>query len=211
MNSISRVILAVILALLTTFGLLYLMHTLINSDLEADDIPPPKKLGDIHMPDTTIEIIYDAPAPDKPPEPEVPPEVPPEPEFDTPEINPDALNMEAPTMDTNIQFGLRGIGGDGEYLPIVKVAPQYPRRAAQRSIEGFCTVQFTVTTTGATRDVSVIPSDCIKKDGSLTTMFNRASVRAAEKFKYKPRVEDGQAIEVQNVKNRFVYEMAQQD
>lgn len=211
MNSISRVLIAIVMAFFTTIGLLYLMHTLINSDLNADDKDPAKKIGDIHMPDTTIEVIYDAPAPDKPPEPETPPEVPAEPEFDTPDINPDALNMQAPPVNTGIDIQLFGIGGDGEYLPIVKVAPQYPRRASQRSIEGFCTVQFTVTTTGATRDVEVIPATCIRKDGTATTMFNRASVRAAAKFKYKPRVEDGVAQEVHNVKNRFVYEMQQDD
>jgi protein TonB len=28
------------------------------------------------------------------------------------------------------------MGGDGEYLPIVKVAPVYPRRALERGITG---------------------------------------------------------------------------
>ena len=31
---------------------------------------------------------------------------------------------------------------DGEQLPLVTIAPQYPTRAAQRGIEGWCLVSF---------------------------------------------------------------------
>jgi protein TonB len=40
-------------------------------------------------------------------------------------------------------------------------------------------------------------------------VFERASVKAAEKFKYKPRVVDGEAIEVAGVQNKFTYELEQ--
>ncbi len=207
MNNLPRVLLSVSLAVVTTFGLLYMMHTLVNSDLKVDDKPAAAKIPEIRMPDESIEVRYADAAPDKPPEPEEVPDIPPEPEFATPEINPQALNMEAPKLGADINLSLRGLNLDGEYLPIVKVAPQYPRRAAQRGVEGFCTVEFTVTVTGATRDVIVLEGT--KKDGSPTTMFNSASIKAAKKFKYKPRVEDGVPIEVAGVRNRFVYEMAQ--
>ncbi|MGI9294380.1 MAG: hypothetical protein ACR2PS_10395 [Pseudomonadales bacterium] len=49
--------------------------------------------------------------------------------------------------------GLGFSGSDGEYLPIVKVAPIYPRRAQTMGLDGECVVKFTVTTTGATRDI----------------------------------------------------------
>ncbi|MEC7960552.1 MAG: energy transducer TonB, partial [Pseudomonadota bacterium] len=38
-------------------------------------------------------------------------------------------------------------------------------------------------------------------------IFERASLKAALKFKYKPRVVDGQAIEVAGVQNKFTYEL----
>ena len=47
--------------------------------------------------------------------------------------------------DISLEGGLALESGDGEYLPIVKVAPVYPRRALQRGIEGFVIVEFTVT------------------------------------------------------------------
>ncbi len=204
---LARVLIAVVLAVVITFGLLYLMQHLINSDLEADDKPETTRIEDIHMPEMEIETRYETAKPDKPETPQEPPPDIPEPDFDAPDVNPEGLNMDTPTMGNDIQISTSGLGGDGEYLPIVKVAPQYPRRAAQRGVEGFVTVEFTVTTTGATRDVVVI--EAITKDGDETSMFNRAAIRAAEKFKYKPRVVDGTPIEVPGVRNRFVFELAQ--
>ena len=205
---LARVGIAVVLAVATTFGLLFLMHTLINSDLQAEDQQEVVKIPDINMPKTEIETRYDTDKPDKPEEPDTPPPDIPEPDFQAPDVNPQGMNMAPPVGSSDINVNISGIGGDGEYLPIVKVAPQYPRRAAQRGLEGFVTVEFTVTVTGATRDVVVLEG--IEKDGTPTTMFNSAAVKAAEKFKYKPRVYDGVAVEVPGVRNRFVFEMAAQ-
>ena len=97
--------------------------------------------------------------------------------------------------------GLGISGSDGEYLPIVKVAPIYPRNAAVRQIEGECIVMYTVTANGSTRDVQVLEDQCSNR------VFYRPSIEAAKKFKYKPRVIDGEAIEVHGVTNRFIYEL----
>lgn len=202
-----RVIIAAVLAVVVTLGLLFLMHSLINSDLKAEDPDKQTRIDDIRMPDVDIEVRYEAAKPDKPETPDEPPPDIPEPDFESPDINPEGLNMETPAFDSEINVSVGGIGGDGEYLPIVKVAPQYPRRAAQRGIEGFVTVEFTVTVNGSTKDVTVIQG--IKVDGSETSIFNRAAVKAAEKFKYKPRVIDGTPIEVPGVRNRFVFKLAE--
>jgi protein TonB len=93
--------------------------------------------------------------------------------------------------------------GEGDYLPIVKVAPIYPQRAQSRGIEGYCTVQYTVTRQGTVKDVVVLEDDC------TSSLFHRASVQAALKFKYKPRVIDGQAVEVPGVRNRFTYQFSE--
>jgi protein TonB len=101
----------------------------------------------------------------------------------------------------NVKIGAGGMSAsDGEYLPIVKVAPIYPNRANSRGIEGYCIVEYTVTTTGATKDAAAV--DC-----QPSGYFERASVKAAGKFKYKPRVSDGVPIEVAGVQNKFTYEL----
>lgn len=97
-----------------------------------------------------------------------------------------------------------GTGGfsaaDGEYLPIVRVAPQYPSRAQENGIEGYVIVEFTVTAEGTTADVIAVESS--------HKMFERNAVKAAQKFKFKPRVVDGDPISVAGVQNRIVFELA---
>ena len=101
-------------------------------------------------------------------------------------------------------IGIGGLGfdsSDGEYLPIVKIAPIYPHRAQVKGIEGNCVVMYTVTTNGSVRDVSVVEHMCDDR------IFWSASINAAKKFKYKPRIIDGEAVEVHRVTNRFIYDL----
>jgi len=142
--------------------------------------------------------------PKQPPKPEEAPPDMPQPQQD--QINPSAesvyvapVGIEGGSMDIASSFGLSA--SDGEYLPIVKVAPVYPRRAQQRGVEGYCTVQYTVTTLGTVENPTVV--DC------SSSLFERASLAAALKFKYKPRVVDGEAISVPGVQNRFTYVLDQ--
>ena len=57
-----------------------------------------------------------------------------------------------------------------------------------------------MTKSGSIRDP--IPVDC-QPEG----VFESASVKASLKFKYKPRVVDGEPIEVAGVQNKFTYEL----
>lgn len=188
-------------SLIVTFGLFVLMFTLIDSGDVPLDETKARKITDIIMPDTKIDDIFKPKKPKKPePEDEPPPEAaPPEQEIIDFTKVPTNLNQ---NIKTDVNIG--GVGGintqDGEYLPIVKVAPIYPRQATSRGIQGYCIVEYTVTKSGATKDP--IPVDCDPKG-----IFERASVQAAMKFKYKPRVVDGQAIEVEGVQNRFLYQL----
>jgi protein TonB len=61
-------------------------------------------------------------------------------------------------------------------------------------------VEYTVTKTGSIRDPKAV--DC-----QPSGIFESASVKAATKFKYKPRVVDGEPIEVAGVQNKFTYEL----
>lgn len=103
--------------------------------------------------------------------------------------------------DLSVDAGLNGAStSDGDYLPIVKVAPQYPRRALKKGIEGYATVEFTVTTLGTVKDPKVI-------DSKPKHVFDRAAINAAKKFKYKPKVIDGKAQEVKGVRNIIRFEL----
>jgi len=141
--------------------------------------------------------------PKKPPPPDAPPPQPPTPQLDNLNPNAEKIAISAAPVETDIEMsGGFSLGvGEGDYLPIVKVAPIYPQRALSRGIEGFCVVQYTVTRQGTIRDPFVIEDQC------TSSLFHRASIQAALKFKYKPRVIDGQAVEVPGVQNKFTYEI----
>ncbi len=200
--NLARFFTALLPALGVTLGLLLLMHFLIASNLKAPEDVVAIKIPDIVMPERQIETKYDTKKPDKPDEPEEPPPELPEPEYQPTDLSESAISISM-NMDANINIG--GIGGfssDGEFLPIVKVAPQYPRRALSRGIEGYCTVEYTVTKSGSVRDPVVV-------DAQPEGIFDRASVQAALKFRYKPRVIDGEPVDVPGVRNRFTYTLEQ--
>lgn len=200
--NIVRLIIAGAVALAVTFGLFVLMHSLIAANMKEPEEGDPTKIADIHMPETEIETRVETEKPEKPDDPEEPPPEMPQPEFDTPDVSPDAINMGAPKVQANLNVaGVGGFSSDGEYLPIVKVQPQYPRRALSRGIEGYVIVEFTVTKSGAVRDPVVV-------EAAPPNVFNKAATKAALKFKYKPRVIDGEPIEVPGVRNKISFAIA---
>lgn len=200
--NIFKIGVAAALAAATTAGLIFLMQFLIASNMKAPEEVEDIKVVDIHMPDREITTEYDTQQAVKPDDPQNPPPEMPEMDFDTPDLNPNAINMGAPKVGANLKVG--GIGGfasDGEYLPIVKVQPVYPRRALQRGIEGYVIVEFVVTKNGSVRDPVVVEAE---PEG----VFDRAAMKAALKFKYKPRVVDGEPIEVPGVRNKISFAIA---
>jgi protein TonB len=143
--------------------------------------------------------------PKKPPPPESAPPQPPTPQLENLDPTAEKIAISAVPVQTEIEMsGGFSLGvGEGDYLPIVKVAPIYPQRALSRGIQGFCVVQYTVTRQGTIREPFVIESQC------TSSLFHRASLQAALKFKYKPRVIDGEAVEVPGVQNKFTYEITE--
>ena len=198
---IKRIATASSLGVVVTAGLLFIMQLLIATGEGAVTNTENFRLTDFVRVERNEIIETKKEKPDKPPEPEVPPEMP-TPDSMTDFDNIMAVSVTTPTVNTSIQMGGFGFGiSDGEYLPIVKVAPVYPARALSRGLNGYVIVEFTVTTNGSVRDVFVVESS--------STLFERAASEAALKFKYKPRVIDGTAVEVPGVRNRITFEIAE--
>ena len=199
-RNLIRLIIGGLLAIPVAGGLFFIMQYLIASADPQIDTEKRTKLADIHMPEREIETNIEE-KPDKIDDPEEPP-----PDLDTPDVDMD-MDVEivniAPQAQVDVSIGTGGgLTNDGEYLPIVKVAPIYPRRAQTRGISGYCIVEYTVTASGAIRDPVAVDCD-------PSGVFEKASVKASLKFKYKPRVIDGEAIEVPGVQNKFTYELEQ--
>ena len=200
MGSSVRVIVGGLLAVPVAIGLFYIMQALVDRDFKQEDSKA-RKIADIVVPDKVIETNLKEVLPEKVEDPEEPPPDMEPIQFDS-DVDMGVVNN-APTTGVTLNLSTSGMSsGDGEYLPIVKVAPIYPRRAQTRGISGYCIVEYTVTKTGSIRDPQAV--DC-----QPSGIFERASVKAAEKFKYKPRVVDGEPIEVAGVQNKFTYELEQ--
>jgi periplasmic protein TonB len=196
---IARYSVSFISGVVITFALLWVMQVLIATGRKAVVDEQDFSLGDFIRVRKEEIVNRDEDDPEPPPEvEEAPPEMP-----DVQADNLDtsqSLNIGGP--GGNLEFNLAGgrIGmGEGDYLPIVKVAPIYPRRAQTRGLEGQCLIQFTVSTTGATKDAEVV--EC------TSSLFANASRKAVEKFKYKPRVEDGVAKEVRGVQHIITFKL----
>jgi len=195
--SIARYAFSIALGAVVTFGLLFVMQLLIATGRGALTDSTTFRIADFVRVERNEMIETKKQNPDKPPEPEIPPEMPSPSNADAFD-NAMAVSMSAPSLDANITIGGIGFGvSDGEYLPIVKVAPVYPSRALSRGLEGYVIVEFMVTRAGTVRDVSVVES--------TSTLFERAATEAALKFKYKPRVIDGEPVEVPGVRNKITF------
>jgi len=84
---------------------------------------------------------------------------------------------------------------NGGFVPVAIMQPVYPRRAQQRGLEGYVIVEFTVSAIGKVIDAIVIDSS--------STLFEKSALQAVVRFKYKPQVVDGIAIDTPGIRYLF--------
>ncbi|MBQ60580.1 MAG: protein TonB [Gammaproteobacteria bacterium] len=204
-----------IAGIFVTLALFYLMQALIqgaDSALSDDDLG---NLIDFVRVKQDQDVETKKRKPKKPPPPdEPPPDVPPQ-NFNV-AVDKAGFSMANVNTNVNINIGSGGFGiSDGDYLPIVKVQPQYPRRALSRGMTGWVIVEFTVTELGTVRDAHVV-ENCgwiqnARKEGQCVdnpnSVFNSSAVKAALKFKYKPKVIDGDPVPTAGVQNKITFEL----
>ncbi|MCW8878349.1 MAG: TonB family protein [Kangiellaceae bacterium] len=194
---------AVVIALVVTAALFFTMRALIESgDASFEEKRERRQLDFVEV-QRDESIQKKDRKPKKPPKPEDTPPPLEQPQMESADLDTSgsALTFAASlSVDTGLDGGLALDSGDGEYLPIVKVAPIYPRRALSRGIEGYVIVEFTVTKLGAVRNPVVV-------EAQPQGVFDQAAKDAAKKFKYKPRVIDGVATEVAGVQNKITFKM----
>ncbi|MBD3648829.1 MAG: energy transducer TonB [Pseudomonadales bacterium] len=214
----ARLSLPVILGLAITLVLFYIMQYLIASDTAVITENNIEKIVDFVRVKKEPELITVDPTLQKP-EPPVPPptDVPPS-TFKPQGVGNgygigEKILVEVPTINGN-----RYAMSDGEYLPVVKVQPVYPRRAMSRGLSGWVIVEFTVTDHGMVSNPRVIQNcawirapgsedDCHDSPNSI---FDRAALKAAEKFKYKPKVVNGEPIATAGVRNMITFQLVEE-
>lgn len=148
--------------------------------------------------DTEVETLQRR----KPPPP--PPEQPPPPA--KMKVAADTVQQQAPTPFAIPNLGLAanvgggpfigemGAGGgsaaslfDGDIIPLQRIAPQYPREAARARIGGWVQLEVMVNADGTVRSARVLEA---KPKG----LFDAAAVTAVLRWKFKPKVVDGQPV-----------------
>jgi len=184
---------------LATFGLLMLMRSVIADPMPALESPVKGEVVDIVRLLKDQEPVTIDREPKPPPPPDEPPPNPPPPIIGEVGRGIEIRRPEPPEPRITGGFELQGM--DGNYLPLVRVAPVYPRRALERNVEGYVIVEFVVTKLGTVRDPVVI-------EANPAGYFERSAIDAALKFKYKPRRFGGEYFEVPGVRNRFVFEIS---
>jgi len=192
---------------LITVGLFFVMVILIalgDSGIKDDTSV---KLTDIVMPEREIDTFMSEV--DKPDKPDEQPEDIAQPELDLQPLT--GLDVSVAKPKPNFKAG-GSFFRDGEYIPLFKVVPIYPRRAQERGTMGYALVSFTITETGSVENAVPVEGYCSSKspeDPNVEfrpcSMFNSASARAALKLKYKPKIVDGKAVPVDDVLHRFTY------
>lgn len=72
-------------------------------------------------------------------------------------------------------------------MPIVRVPPSYPKKAAIEGIEGWVNLSFTINKLGKVVDVRVV-------DAEPKRIFDKEARKALRKWKYKPKMVNGEAV-----------------
>ena len=201
--ALPRFLSSLVLASIVTLALFTLMQALIASGDQTLSEPPEGNVLDFVRVKQEEVVEQKDRKPRKPPQPQEQPPQMEQPQMDnsSPDGGGSGLDFAADVSgDVALDGGLALESGDGEYLPIVKVAAVYPRRALQRGIEGFVIVEFTVTKQGSVRDPFVV-------EANPQGIFEQAAMDAALKFKYKPRVVNGEPTEVAGVQNRITFKI----
>lgn len=108
----------------------------------------------------------------------------------------DLPDFEAPDLaGGDVSFDV----SDRDAQPLVRIPPQYPPRAAERGTEGYCDMQFDVTPDGTPTNIQTI--NC------SSSLFERTSARAIERWRYEPKIQDGTAVWRRGVRTTIDYQL----
>lgn len=195
----NRLFPALSLGLLVSLGLFWLMQFMIMNNQQGFKKTDHLKMVEfVRLKRETQLQTKERKIPDKPPPKKQPP--PPTMQVAQTSISQQKIpDMAMPNLDLPIQtnrFSGPVVGGlqmgkgkiSTNLIPLVRIPPRYPMRAQSRRIEGWVKIEFTITTTGTVKNAKVVESQ-------PSSVFDRAALKAIARWKFKPKVSDGAAIE----------------
>ena len=92
------------------------------------------------------------------------------------------------------------VGGETHAAEVVKtVPPEYPKDAYVKHTEGWVEVEFTITADGQVTNATVAGANPAR-------VFNDAALRAVQRWTFKPRMDNGKAVE-ERMKRRIEFKL----
>lgn len=195
MPAIVRFIIPFGLAAIVTFGLFWLMQSLIGVEGELDQSERTKVVDFVRV--KRSEEVKKKER--EPPKKEQIDDTPPPPDFQMDQsasLDSGGIGISAgvdASMSLDTGGGFSMASADGDAVPMVRVPPQYPERALQRGIEGRVLIEFTISRSGSVKDAKVIAYE-------PSTIFNKAALKAVKQWKYNPKIVNGKAVEQPGVR-----------
>lgn len=99
-----------------------------------------------------------------------------------PVIAPQPVSRPAPAVVSNEPKISTGV------VPLERIPPKYPMRAASRHIEGWVKIEFTITTDGTVDNAVVVEAEPVE-------VFDEAALKAINQWKFKEKIVNGIAVE----------------
>ena len=199
---LNRLLLAMLGALGVTCFLFLGMHSLIAQADSSDAITMPSTVIEfvrLKSENTLSDVERIAPkrqtVPTAPPVPKIP-SAQASLQVGDVELLPMPVPMPLTTLSLAGRLEAGNVASDRDIVPFVRIDPAYPRRASERGVEGFVEVQFDIGRTGNVKSARVIRAEPPR-------VFNRAALAAIRRWKYKPQVVGGVAVEKKNIRVRL--------
>lgn len=201
---LSRSMVAIVAALVVTAALFFGMRALIaGSEMVLSDYSKRKNIEFVRLRKDSDARTKERQLPTRQ-RPKPPPSAP---DMDMPDSDaPGATAIMAgtPQIDTGLNLGntleLGPAPGDNDAVPVVRVEPMYPRRAAEQFIEGWVVLEFDVSPNGSTKNVRIVEAKPVR-------IFDRAAIQAVSKWKYKPKVVDGKPRGKRGLRIRLTFNL----
>jgi periplasmic protein TonB len=92
----------------------------------------------------------------------------------------------APEGAVQVLLG-KGSEDEGEAVPVFKMEPKYPRKAAKSRIEGWVKVEFTITEKGTVTNAVIV-------DSQPRRTFDRSVIKSIRKWRFRPKIIEGRPV-----------------
>ena len=196
--NVRRLLTSLVLAVMVTAGLFWLMHALVvGGGRDRTEVEAYAGVDFVRVPRETRLELRQRVKPERPP----PPKHPPPPQLQVKSSAAPARQAPAPFQMPQLdlapslaggpflgQFQAGDLSGDGELIPLLRIAPQYPRQAARDGVSGVVTVEVVVGPDGLVRSARVVKA-------TPRGYFEQAALQSARRSKFRPRIVDGEAVE----------------